>query len=330
MIITRTPLRVSFVGGGSDLPSFYRKHSGKVISTSIDKYVYVNVNHLSEYFDCSYLLKYSKTEMCNSIDEISHPIIRETLRKLNIKERLEITSMADLPAGTGLGSSSSYTVGLLHALYAYQGKYVSKEALAQEACEIEIEILKEPIGKQDQYAASYGGLRVIKFNKDDTVETNPVICSKETKNELSKNLLMFYTGVTRNASGILSEQKKKTEEDVETQEKIASILEPCSPFLSCLSRGSTLSEIGYILHTGWNYKKSLVSSISNKTIDDYYSKALEVGAVGGKLLGAGGGGCLLFYVEPQNHENIRRLLYRLREVNFNFENEGTKIIYVSD
>lgn len=327
MIITRTPLRVSLVGGGSDIKDYYIQSQGKVVSTSIDKYIYVTVNRLSEYFDFNLMLKYSKTEICNDIDEISHPIIREVLRKLGLHERLEITSMADLPAGTGLGSSSSYTVGLLHALYAYMGKYVSKEQLAEEACEIEIDILKEPIGKQDQTAASFGGLNVITFNKDDTISVNPVICSSETKKELDNNLLMFYTGKTRPASSILSEQKRKLKDSQRTFDTTTFMVDQCSPLLESISRGTTLSEVGYILHRSWNFKKSLVDCISDSVIDNYYTKALSAGAIGGKLCGAGAGGCLLFYAERQNHPYIRQILSDLKEVKFKFENEGTKLIY---
>lgn len=329
MIISKSPLRLSFTGGGSDLPAYYKKHAGKVVSTSIDKYIYITVNHLSEYFDCKYLLKYSKTEMCNSVKDIQHPIIKEVLSYFDIDDRLEITSMADLPAGTGLGSSSSFTVGLINALYAYQGRYSTKEELAYEACTVEIEILSEPIGKQDQYAAAYGGLRVITFHKDGLVSSDNVICPSSTKYELSNNLLLFYTGMTRNASDVLIEQKKKTEDDTRVQEVISYMVDQCDPFLFTLSRGPSLSEIGYILHRGWVHKKSLVSSISNSKIDEYYDRAISAGAIGGKVSGAGNGGCLLFYVEPHNQDKVRSVLPELREVKFDFENEGSKIVYMS-
>jgi D-glycero-alpha-D-manno-heptose-7-phosphate kinase len=317
------------MGGGSDLPAFYLKNTGRVVSTSIDKYIYITVNQLSEYFDYSLMLKYSQTETCNSIDEIKHPIIRECLKKVGIHERLEITSMADLPAGTGLGSSSSFTVGLLHALYAYQGKTVTKKQLAKEACEIEIDILKEPIGKQDQFAASYGGFNDICFYQDNTVKVNDIDCYSELKQQLDNNLLLFYTGITRKASDILSEQKNKTEIDYRTVEFLKHLVDQCDPFLDSILKTSTIVEIGYLLHSAWNYKKLLVESISNQHIDEYYNKSLSAGAVGGKLLGAGGGGCLLFYVEPKNHESVRLAMSNLREVKFKFENDGTKIIYQS-
>jgi D-glycero-alpha-D-manno-heptose-7-phosphate kinase len=329
MIISRTPLRISFTGGGSDLPAYYQQYPGKVVSTTIDKYVYVTVNKLSEYFDYNYMLKYSKTEMCNKLEDIQHPIIRETLKWLNIKDRLEITSMADLPAGTGLGSSSSYTVGLLHALYAYYGEYVSKEKLAQDACTIEIELINEPIGRQDQYAASYGGLKVFSFNKNDTVDTNPVICYNVAKDRLSRNLLLFYTGITRKASDVLTEQKKKTEIDNRVKETITYMVDQCDPFLESLGNEGILNTIGYVLHRSWLRKKSLVDSISNKEIDNYYHLALQAGAIGGKLCGSGAGGCLLFYVEQSEQEKVRLALNNLREIKFDFDNEGTKIIYIS-
>lgn len=330
MIITRTPMRLSFTGGGSDLPAYYRQFTGKVVSTSIDKYIYITVNKLTEYFDCKYMLKYSKTEMCDSIKDIQHPIIREVLLYLDIDDRLEITSMADLPAGTGLGSSSSFTVGLINALFAYKNRYESKDTIADTACELEINILNEPIGKQDQYAASFGGLRVISFLPDETVTTDNVICSLSTKNHLSNNLMLFYTGMTRNASGVLLEQKKLTKDDNRVQEAISYMVDQCDSLLSVISNGPTLTEIGYILHRGWMRKKSLVMSISNLEIDDYYQKALSAGAIGGKLCGAGNGGCLLFYVEPQNQDKVRQVLSDLREVKFNFDNEGTKVIYFSE
>lgn len=329
MIISRTPLRVSFVGGGSDLPSYYRQFGGRVVSTTINKYIYITVNHLSEYFDCRYLLKYSKTEMCSSIDDINHPILREVIRRHGDDRRLEITSMADLPAGTGLGSSSSFTVGLLNAIYAYKGIYRSKTDLAKEASEIEIEILNEPIGKQDQYAAACGDLKVISFLKNESVLSDPVVCKPEIKLSLDQNLLMFYTGITRSASDILSDQKRSTELNPRTQNSIAFMVGQCNPFLDSLSREDSLSEIGYILHRAWIYKKSLVSSISSPLIDKYYDRALSAGALGGKLLGAGGGGCLLFYVEPKCQDKVKSVLSDLKEIKFNFENEGSKIIYIS-
>ncbi len=242
-------------------------------------------------------------------------------------DRIEITSMADIPAGTGLGSSSAYAVGLLHALYTFKGQYVSAEKLAREACEIEINRLNEPIGKQDQYIAAYGGICHIRFNPDDTVFVDPVICSSACKQALQENLLMFYTGQTRKASEILETQKANTEKKMDVLTKMRDL---CGQLLEVLRDGRSLSRFGEILHTGWLYKQSLVDKISNDSIDNYYEKARSAGAIGGKLLGAGGGGFLLFYAEKQNHDRIREALRDLLELRFAFEPQGSKVIYISD
>jgi len=329
MIITKTPFRVSFVGGGSDLPDFYRAHGGQVVSTTINKYVYVTVNRLSDCFDCNYLLKYSKTEKCVDLDDIKHPIIREVLRRFNVKDKLEITSMADLPAGTGLGSSSSFTVGLLNALYAYHGKFVLKEQLAREACEIEIDILKEPIGKQDQYAAAYGGFNTIHFDTDDSVRVSPVVCTPKSLSLLRNSLLLFYTRMTRKASDVLSDQKLRTQKSQETRSSLSSMVSQCNKFLDALSEN--VMSIGTLLHNSWMSKKSLSPYITSKEIDDIYSSAIDAGASGGKLLGAGGGGCILLFVDQNSQDQVRRSLlpYRLVEVVFEFENEGSQVIFAS-
>lgn len=322
MIISRTPFRISFAGGGTDLREFYSVEPGAVISASIDKYMYVCVN---KRFDHTIRVSYSKTEIVETVDEIQHPIVRECLKFTGIDGGIEITSIADIPAGTGLGSSSSFTVGLLHALYAYKGVYVTPERLASEASHIEIEVLKEPIGKQDQYIVAYGGLQYIKFNPDETVFTDPVVCSKETKKELSSNLLMFYSGMTRKASNILTEQKKNTASKIEYLKKMR---DTASVMKVIITGGKNINDFGRALHDGWALKKSLTGSISNGEIDSYYQNALEAGALGGKLLGAGGGGFLLFYVERHNQERVREAMKGLREVRFSFEPQGSKIIHV--
>jgi D-glycero-alpha-D-manno-heptose-7-phosphate kinase len=327
MIITRTPLRVSFCGGGTDLPAYYGKQQGAVVSTTLNKYVYITVNRLSPYFDHRILLKYSETELANSVDQIRHPIIRESMQITGVVDRVEITSMADIPAGTGLGSSSAYAVGLLHALHTFKGEYVPAGQLAQEACEIEIERLKDPIGKQDQYIAAYGGICHIRFNPDETVFVDPVICPYATKKALQDNLLMFYTGTTRRASDILQEQKATTEHKMEV---LTSMKDLCGEIMNVLKEGRSLSRFGEILHQAWIYKRSLVQSISNDSINESYERARKAGAIGGKLLGAGGGGFLLFYVEPQNQEKVREALSDLRPLAFRFEPQGSKVIYVSD
>lgn len=327
MIIVKAPLRVSFVGGGSDLKSFYENIPGAVVSTAIDKYVYVTVNRLTEYFGYKILLKYSQTEKVNSLGEISHPLIREAMKMTGVTGGVEITSMADVPAGTGLGSSSTYTVGLLQALYAYRGEWVSPKRLAEEACRIEIDLVKEPIGKQDQYIAAYGNLRYIVFNRDETVFVTHAICSSETRESLQNNLLLFYTGLRRQASDILTEQKRASKKKMEVLSQMKNL---CDDLLRVLSRGRRLGQFGEILHENWLLKQSLVKTITNPEINDYYNSARRAGALGGKVLGAGGGGFLLFYVEPQNQSRVRAALKNLSELPARFEPEGSRVIHFSD
>lgn len=322
MIISKTPFRISFGGGGTDLKEFYSLEQGSVVSACIDRYMYICVNRR---FDKTIRVSYSKTEIAPTVEEIQHPIVRECLKLTGVKEGIEITSIADIPSGTGLGSSGSFTVGLLHGLYAYKGEYVTSERLAEEACHIEIDVLGEPIGKQDQFIVAYGGLQHIRFNQDDSVFVDSVVCSKETKKELSENLLMFYTGMTRKSSAILAEQKKNTSKKLEYLKKMrdSSIL-----IKDILTRGKTLTDFGTALDEGWTLKKSLVGNISNGKVDAYYRGALEAGALGGKLLGAGGGGFLLLYVERNNQPRVREALKELKEVRFGLEPQGSKIIYV--
>jgi len=327
MIITRTPLRVSFCGGGTDLPSYYQKEQGEVVSSALDKYVYITINRLSPYFENRILLKYSQSELVNSVEEIHHPIIREAMKLTGVVDSVEIASMADIPAGTGLGSSSTYAVGLLHALHAFKGEYVSGRQLAHEACQIEIERLGDPIGKQDQYIAAYGGMCRIRFNPDESVFVDPVICSPHTRKALQDNLLIFYTGITRRAGDILQIQKATTDQKMDVLTRMKDL---CGQILEVLQDGRSLHRFGEILHEAWLNKRTLVREISNDSINDYYEKALEAGAIGGKLLGAGGGGFLLFYVEPQNQSRVRKALIRLQELPFRFEQQGSKVIYISD
>lgn len=327
MIITRTPLRISFFGGGTDLPSYYRRQPGEVVSTAANKYIYITVNRLTSYFNHRILIKYSQSELVDSVDEIRHPIIREAMKMTQVVDRVEITSMADIPAGTGLGSSSAYAVALLHALHTFKGEYVSAGQLAREACEIEIERLGDPIGKQDQYIAAYGGMCHIRFNPDESVFVDPVICSYETKRALEENLLMFYTGVTRRAGEILEVQKATTGQKMDVLNRMREL---CAEALRVLREGKSLGRFGEILHQSWQHKRSLVQTISNGVIDEHYDAALKAGALGGKLLGAGGGGFLLFYAEKQTHGRIRKALKDLQELPFLFEPQGSKVIYISD
>jgi D-glycero-alpha-D-manno-heptose-7-phosphate kinase len=327
MIITRTPLRISFCGGGTDLPSFYRLEQGEVVSSALNKYVYITINRLSPYFENRILLKYSDSELVDSVEDIRHPIIREAMKLTGVIDSVEIASMADIPAGTGLGSSSTYAVGLLHALHAFKGEYVSASQLAQEACEIEIERLHDPIGKQDQYIAAYGGFCYIRFNQDESVYVDPIVCSAATRETLQDNLMIFYTGVTRRSTDILRVQNDCTESKIEVLRKMKQL---CGGLLDVVREGRSLNQFGDILHQSWLHKKTLVNAITNDSIDEYYEKAMNAGALGGKILGAGGGGFLLFYVEPQNQVRVRRSLVELQELPFRFEPQGSKVIYISD
>ncbi len=323
MIISRTPLRISFAGGGTDIGEFYRREGGAVTSTAINRYVYITVN---KKFDSGIRVSYSKTENVEKVDEIQHPLVREALKLTGITKGVEITSVADVPSQTGLGSSSAFTAGLLNALYAYKGEFKPTKLLAEQACHIEIELCKEPIGKQDQYIAAYGGMQHIRFNKDETVFVDPVICSTETKRALEEGMMLFYTGVTRPAGAILSEQKKQMGEKNEMMKKMKLQSELVR---DALVEGN-LEKFGKLLNEGWMLKRQLAGSITSPDIDSYYEKAIKAGALGGKLLGAGGGGFLMFYCLPQKQDAVRRALNGLKETAIALEPQGTKIIYVSD
>ena len=322
MIITRTPFRMSFAGGGSDIASFYEKHGGCVLSTTLNKYMYISVHPSFESMDT--VLKYSQTEIVDDIDNIDHKYFKEVLHMLRISG-VEISSTADVPAGTGLGSSSSFTVGLLHALYSYKGKFVSKEKLAQKACEIEIDRLKNPIGKQDQYAAAYGGLNFYQFNKDGSVFVEPVIMKNDMYKQLENNLMMFYTGQLHSASEILKEQSTNiiAGDKENNQLKMCEITKELRNEL----HHNNIDAMGEILHEGWMLKKTLANGISNPKIDECYDIAMKHGAIGGKLLGAGGGGFLLFYV-PEKRQQEVRLALPLTEMPFTFDTQGSAVIYV--
>ncbi|MDR3133381.1 MAG: GHMP kinase [Prevotellaceae bacterium] len=325
MIISRTPLRISFAGGGSDLPSFYAHEQGAVLSTSIDKYIYLAAH---KFFDPDKVqLKYSKTELVNDFSEIQHPIFRECLSMLTVKG-IDINSIADIPAGTGLGSSSSFTVGVLHVLNTYKHRYVSQEYLAATACGIEIGRLKEPIGKQDQYAAAYGGLNFISFNADESVDVEKIIMKPEVKQQLEKNLIMIYTGDTRSASGILQHQNQamgRVDKRKIQKEMVKQAFE-----LKEILQNNRIDDFGRMLHEGWMLKKTLTAGISNLAVDDLYQKGLDAGALGGKLLGAGGGGFILFYCPEEKQEVFRQKMAGYRELPFCFDNSGSKIIYVEN
>jgi hypothetical protein len=324
MIITKTPFRVSFCGGGSDMANFYEKYGGCVLSTSINKYCYISIH---PYFNENQtLLKYSENELVDSPDQIKHRIFRQVLTDMGI-HGVEISSTADIPGGTGLGSSSTFTVGLLNTLNCYKGKFVSKDKLAKLACEVEIKKLGNPIGKQDQYGAALGGLNFIKFNQDGSVSHEPILMEGKTYKELQKNLLMFYTGTTRSANTILAEQTK----NITSEDKARNLLKMCglAKDMKVALENNDISSFGKILDEGWQLKKELASGIANPAIDEAYEIAMKNGALGGKLLGAGGGGFLLFYCEEEKQEQLKKAI-GLRELDFSFERDGTSVIYIGD
>jgi D-glycero-alpha-D-manno-heptose-7-phosphate kinase len=327
MIISSAPFRISFAGGGSDIGFFYRKRRGAILSTAIDKYIYISIH---PYFNARQtLLKYSRNELINDLAEIQHPVFREVLKELWPEGGLEIVSTADIPSGTGLGSSSSFTVALLHAIYAYRGTFCGKEKLASRACEIEIDRLGEPIGKQDQYAAAYGGLNFIEFNPDDSVAVTPLILPRDTLVSLEKNLLLFYTGEQRATGEVLEDQKRVVESSQEKFRNLSRMSDLAYEMRELLVAGD-LEGFARVMDEGWELKRTLSGRISNGKIDDYYDRALKNGARGGKLLGAGGGGFLLFYSEPENQEQLRKALSDLPELPFKFDWSGSRIIYVGD
>ncbi len=326
MIISRTPLRISFAGGGSDLAEYYQHGFGAVVSTAINRYIYITVNRK---FDDLIRVSYSKTEMVDSIDMVEHNIIREALKLVGVTKGVEVVYMGDVPLGTagiGLGSSSALAVGVLNALYAFQGRHVSAERLAQEACSLEIDILKHPMGKQDQYISAYGGFNYIQFNADESVFTDPVIYTRETKKKLNERLMLFYTGIVRRSSEILGEQQKKTSSNLDVIGKMVDLAKRLQNDLI----NNRIDSLGEILHEGWQYKTKLANGISTPLIDDYYEKARKAGAVGGKILGAGAGGFLLLYCPEKDQGKVRKALKGLKESPFKFEPQGSKIIYVHD
>lgn len=321
MIITQTPLRVSFVGGGTDLRGFYSREPGCVLSTAIDKYVFAIVK---QRFDDKIVLNYSQKEIVDRVDEIQHDLVREAMKKTGVDRGVEITTLADIPSrGTGLGSSSSMTVGLLNALYAYTGEFKDAETLAQEACEIEIEILGAPIGKQDQYIVAYGNIRKITFFPDEKVDVELVKLDYSLRRRFNERLMLFYTGKTRSASSILTEQRKHLAQHREILHQMS--LLPDS-FQASLSNGD-LDEVGRILNRNWEHKKQLASGVTDEQINDLYDRALAAGALGGKITGAGGGGFLLLYCLGEKQENVRQALSHLTELPFRFENQGSRIIF---
>ena len=324
MIISRTPLRMSFVGGGSDLPAFYRRHVGAVISTAIDKYIHVNIN---KKFDGGIRLAYSRTEEVDSVAAIEHRLVRATFECLGLEGGVEITTIADSPSrGTGLGSSSTFTVGLINAISAYQGRHISADNLGRLASEIEIERCGEPIGKQDQYAAAFGGLNLIEFKPDESVLVTPIIMPHKVREMLERRIIVFYTGITRNASEILKQQSDAVASDAAKQSALVRMVELTYQLRDELQRGN-LDSFGEILHDNWLLKRSLASGVSTGEIDDWYAAGCGAGASGGKILGAGSGGFLMFYAHEDRHAAIEAALPLLRRVDFRFDLLGSRIIF---
>lgn len=321
MIVSKTPMRMSFVGGGSDLPAFYREEAGAVLSTSIDKYMYIAVNPK---FDQRIRISYSRTEEVDTPQQVEHPLVRHALDVVGIGGGIEITSMADIPSrGTGLGSSSAYTVGLLNALFAYRNEYASKERLARLACEIEIERCGDPIGKQDQYASAHGGLNLIRFHPDGAVSVDPVICDPKILAQIESSLLVFYTGRSRNASSILIHQ---SEGMLANRVLTRRMVELAFDLKKELESGR-LDSFGSILDENWRLKRQMSEGISDHQIDEWYAAAITNGARGGKLLGAGKGGFLMFFAEPERHARITHALSGLKPVTFRFDRTGTQIVF---
>ena len=323
MIVSKTPFRMSFVGGGSDLPAYYNYDEGAVLSTTIDKYMYIIVNSK---FDGNIRLSYSITEDVDNVDKIKHPIVRNTLKMLEIPGGIEIASMADIPSkGSGLGSSSSYTVGLLNALYVYKKNYINREDLGKLACHVEIDLCKEPIGKQDQYIAAFGGLNLIRFYSDESVSVEPVICKPEIVDKLEESILIFYTGRTRSASTLLREQSKSMDNSV--KRTLIKEMVKLAFDLKYILENEDLDSVGELLDKNWRLKSQLVSGISDIQIDDWYQRGIKAGAKGGKLLGAGYGGFLMFFVPLEKQANVIKALSDLKTIPFSFDNSGSEIAF---
>ena len=321
MIVVRTPLRISFLGGGTDFPDYYRDHGGLVLSTAIDKYIYVIVK---QRFDNMIYVNYSRKEIVENVDEIQHELVREAMHITGVKRGVEITTLADVPSsGTGLGSSSTVTVGLLQALYSYSGQLVTAETLARNACEIEIDRCNKPIGMQDQFIAAYGGFRTISFGKDDAVTVSKLGLNDELIRRLNRNMMLFYTNITRPSESILVEQRENISE---REDSLAGLRELAVQARDCLKRGD-LSEFGNMLHNGWELKRGLASGVSNQNLDDLYNASRKAGAIGGKIAGAGGGGFLLLYAPLAAQDNVRNALSNLRELPFLFERDGSRVVF---
>lgn len=324
MIISRTPFRISFFGGGTDYPEWYRKHGGAVLATTIDKYCYINCRYLPPFFEHRYCIVYSKVEHCQTVDEIVHPAVREALRFLDIRRGVEIHHDADIPARSGIGSSSSFTVGVLNALYALKGQMVSKHRLATESVHLEQDVMKETVGSQDQVLAAHGGLNHILFHQSGDISVTPITVGAERIKELSAHLMLFYTGIKRTASSI-AESFVDGIDDRRRQLRVMKDLVDES--ISIISCDRDIVEFGELLHEAWLAKRSLSATISNSEVDALYDAARAAGAIGGKLVGAGGGGFFLLFVPPSRQAAVRQRLNNFIHVPFKFDRSGSQIIF---
>jgi D-glycero-alpha-D-manno-heptose-7-phosphate kinase len=324
MIIVRSPLRISFAGGGTDLREYYRDGFGAVCSMAIDKYVHVAINNFATYFPHRFRIAYSQIELTQDAASIKHPIVRETLKLHNIRGGIDISVMADIPAGTGMGSSSTFTVSMLHALHAFRNRLASKEQLAEEASRIEIDLLKEPIGKQDQYAASFGGINLFRFHANEQVSVEPLPMSRQATEQLTSHLMLFYLGGNRDASAILRQQSSKMRTHRSELDKMREQALRCAQILTGVR---PLEELGELLYEGWLLKKRLAEDITNPSVDAAVEGALQAGASGGKLLGAGGTGFLLLFVRPDRHDPVRKAMSGYPQVCFGVDTMGSSLIY---
>jgi len=326
MIVSRTPYRISLFGGGTDYPTWYREHGGAVLATSIDKYCYLTCRYLPPFFEHRYRLVYSKIEMCQNYEEMTHPAAREVLRYMQMDRGVEIHHDGDLPARSGMGSSSAFTVGLLHALYALKGRMPSKHQLAMESIQVEQEMVKETVGSQDQVLAAYGGLNHVLFHANGEITVRPVALTHDSIHELNAHLMLFYTGIKRTAAHVA---KSYVDQIGEKQQQLRTIRDMVDESISILNNGKDLKNFGELLHEGWQIKRSLSAQVTNPEVEEIYEAARAAGALGGKLTGAGGGGFMLLFAPPSRQEAIRERLNKLLHVPFQFDFNGRQIIFLS-
>lgn len=324
MVIVQTPVRISFFGGGTDYPVWFREHGGAVLATSIDKYTYIQCRRLNAFHDHKHRIIYSKMEDVLNIDEIRHPAVREVFRFMNVVDGIEMHHDSDLPARSGMGSSSSFVVGLIHALHALRGEMIDKETMAREAIHVEQNLIKENVGCQDQIMASYGGFNLVNFNTDGSFTVQPVTLRKERLNDLCSHMMLFYTGMRRVASEVAAEQIRNTPN---RRSELTTMQEMVAEGMKILSSGRSITDFGKLLHESWQLKRKISAKISNTSIDDIYAAGLSAGAVGGKLLGAGGGGFILLLAPPERQPEVLAKLNKLIHVKFSFESLGSNIIF---